>query len=421
MAENAVYYLSEVPGIDAIAFGHAHAVFPDESFSDIPGVDVKRGTINGVVAVMPGRWGSHLGIMDLSLEYRGGAWEVVSVRSEARPIHKGADGEPLVVADQQVVDSVSHAHDLTRKFVNRTIGKTTSPLYSYLALVQDDPTVQIVNRAQINYVRHYVQGDPDLGQLPVLSVTAPFRAGGRRDNPNDYVAVDAGEITHGNAAELYPFPNRLVALKITGKEVREWLECSAALYNRVDPTNPQEQPLINWEGFRVYNFDVFEGVSYRIDVTEPARYDGGCNRIDQNASRIRELTYRGEPVEPNQVFLVATNNYRAFGGIFPGTGETNVAFESPDENRAIVVDYIASLTKKQGAVSPVANHNWALSPVETDLPLSVTFRTASGDQVERFVQTFGQYPMHYLRTEQTGFAVYRLDLAEPIGQVPTGP
>lgn len=28
MAENSVYYLSQVPGVDAIMFGHAHAVFP---------------------------------------------------------------------------------------------------------------------------------------------------------------------------------------------------------------------------------------------------------------------------------------------------------------------------------------------------------------------------------------------------------
>ena len=43
-------------------------------------------------------------------------------------------------------------------------------LYSYLALVQDDPTVQIVNNAQKAYVEHYIQGDPDLADLPVLSV-----------------------------------------------------------------------------------------------------------------------------------------------------------------------------------------------------------------------------------------------------------
>lgn len=53
-------------------------------------------------------------------------------------------------------------------------------MYSYLALIQDDPTVQIVNNAQRAYVEHYIQGDPDLADIPVLSAAAPFKVGGRK-------------------------------------------------------------------------------------------------------------------------------------------------------------------------------------------------------------------------------------------------
>ena len=63
--ENSTYYLSEVEGIDAIAFGHSHAVFPGKGFDNMQGIDNQKGTINGVAAVMPGRWGSHVGVMDL--------------------------------------------------------------------------------------------------------------------------------------------------------------------------------------------------------------------------------------------------------------------------------------------------------------------------------------------------------------------
>lgn len=54
MAENSVYYLSEVPGVDAIMFGHAHAVFPGKDFADIKGADIAKGTLNGIPAVMHG-------------------------------------------------------------------------------------------------------------------------------------------------------------------------------------------------------------------------------------------------------------------------------------------------------------------------------------------------------------------------------
>ena len=52
-------------------------------------------------------------------------------------------------------------------------------MYSYLALVQDDPTVQVVNNAQRAYVEHFIQGDPDGGAAGALCCRA-FKAGGRK-------------------------------------------------------------------------------------------------------------------------------------------------------------------------------------------------------------------------------------------------
>ena len=66
-AENTVARLAEVPGVDAIVFGHSHGEFPGRFFNRHPKVDLERGTINGVPAVMAGFWGSHLGVIDLTL------------------------------------------------------------------------------------------------------------------------------------------------------------------------------------------------------------------------------------------------------------------------------------------------------------------------------------------------------------------
>ncbi|WP_077530986.1 bifunctional 2',3'-cyclic-nucleotide 2'-phosphodiesterase/3'-nucleotidase [Vreelandella utahensis] len=413
MAENSVYYLSEVEGVDAIAFGHAHAVFPSDEFSGIEGVDAERGTVNGVVAVMPGRWGSHLGIMDLKLTRKGDEWKVVSARSEARPIFDDRNNQAIAERDPRVAEAVSDAHESTRTFVNRPIGGINDPIYSYLALAQDDPTVELVNRAQRAYVRHYVEGDPDLDGLPVLSVASPFRAGGRGSSPEAYVEVAEGEVNYGDVAALYPFPNRLVALRISGAELREWLECAVSLYNRIDPEDAGAQELINREAFRTYNFDVFEGVHYRVDVTEPARYDGECNRVNPGSQRIRALRFQGEPVEPDQTFLVATNNYRAFGGVFPGTGEASVAFESPDENRTIVADYIKRQSRSGNGVDAEADHNWHLQSIADAPELTVTFRTSPGEKAQRFIEANSYYPMSQVKENGAGYAVYRLDLATP--------
>ena len=72
--KHSVYYLSEIPGVNAIMFGHAHAVFPGKDFADIEGADIAKGTLNGVPAVMPGMWGDHLGVVDLQLSNDSGKW-----------------------------------------------------------------------------------------------------------------------------------------------------------------------------------------------------------------------------------------------------------------------------------------------------------------------------------------------------------
>lgn len=132
-------------------------------------------------------------------------------------------------------------------------------------------------------------------------------------------------MTFRNAADLYLYPNTLIVVKASGKEVKEWLECSAGQFNQIDPNSTKPQSLINWDGFRTYNFDVIDGVNYQIDVTQPARYDGECQMVNANAERIKNLTFNGKPIDPNAMFLVATNNYRAYGGKFAGTGDSHIA------------------------------------------------------------------------------------------------
>ncbi len=409
-AENSVYYLSKIAGIDAIAFGHAHGVFPSKDFANVAGADIEKGTLNGVAAVMPGRWGSHVGVMDLTLEQKNGKWSVTGGQSEARPIFDKASKKALVEADAGIVKALEADHKGTREFVNQPIGKANDVMYSYLALVQDDPTIQIVNLAQKDYVERFIQGDPDLDGLPVLSAAAPFKVGGRKNDPSGFTEVEAGELTFRNAADLYLYPNTLVTLKVTGKEVKEWLECSAGQFNQIDAKSSKPQPLINWSDFRTYNFDVIDGVEYQIDITQPAKYDGDCKAINPNSQRIVNLTYKGKPIDAKQTFLIATNNYRAYSNKFPGTGPDFIAFDSPDENRTVVADYIARVSKEQGEVTPSADNNWSFAPIKAKAKLDIRFETSPSDKAEKFIKDKGQYPMTAVGNDEVGFAVYRINL-----------
>ncbi|WP_080202683.1 bifunctional 2',3'-cyclic-nucleotide 2'-phosphodiesterase/3'-nucleotidase [Salmonella enterica] len=412
MAENSVYYLSEVPGVDAIMFGHAHAVFPGKDFTDIKGADIAKGTLNGIPAVMPGMWGDHLGVVDLVLNNDSGKWQVTQAKAEARPIYDAAAKKSLAAEDSKLVDILKADHDATREFVSKPIGKSADNMYSYLALVQDDPTVQVVNNAQKAYVEHFIQGDPDLAKLPVLSAAAPFKVGGRKNDPASFVEVEKGQLTFRNAADLYLYPNTLVVVKASGKEVKEWLECSAGQFNQIDIHSNKPQSLINWDDFRTYNFDVIDGVNYQIDVSQPARYDGECQMVNPQAERIKNLTFNGKPVDPNATFLVATNNYRAYGGKFAGTGDSHIAFASPDENRAVLAAWIGAESKRAGEIHPAADNNWRLAPIHSDTALDIRFETSPGDKAAAFIKAKGQYPMKKVAVDDIGFAIYQVDLSK---------
>lgn len=411
LAENSVYYLSEVPGVDAILFGHAHAVFPGKDFADIKGADIANGTLNGIPAVMPGMWGDHLGVVDLVLNNDSGKWQATHSRAEARPIYDATAKKSLAAEDSKLVSVLKGSHDATREFVSKPIGQSADNMYSYLSLVQDDPTVQVVNMAQKAYVEHYIQGDPDLASLPVLSAAAPFKAGGRKNDPASFVEVEKGQLTFRNAADLYLYPNTLVVVKASGKEVKEWLECSAGQFNQIDPRSSKPQSLINWDTFRTYNFDVIDGVNYQVDVTQPARYDGECQSMNPQAERIKKLTFNGKPIDPNATFLVATNNYRAYGGKFAGTGDSHIAFASPDENRSVLAAWISAESARTEAIHPAADNNWRLAPIHSDTALDIRFETSPSAKAAAFIKEKAQYPMSKVGSDEIGFAIYKVDLS----------
>lgn len=184
----------------------------------------------------------------------------------------------------------------------------------------------------------------------------------------------------------------------------------AGQFNQIDVNNSQPQSLINWDGFRTYNFDVIDGVNYQIDVTQPAKYDGECQMVNPQAERIKQLTFNGKPVDPNATFLVATNNYRAYGGKFAGTGDDHIAFASPDENRSVLAAWIGAQTKQAGEIHPAADNNWRLAPIHSDKPLDVRFETSPGEKAAAFIQQKAQYPMKNVGQDEIGFALYQLDL-----------
>jgi 2',3'-cyclic-nucleotide 2'-phosphodiesterase / 3'-nucleotidase len=357
--ENAGQDLARLDGVDALFLGHQHLLFPGEDFAGLPGVDTDRGRIHGKPAVMAGFWGSHLGIIDLWLEMDTG-WRVAQAQVEVRPIaRRDAEGRAiaLVESEASVLETAKTAHEATLRHIRTPIGKLATRLHTYFALIGDGPTVDLVNEAQRAYAAPLAAARKDLASLPMLSAAAPFKCGGR-NGPHSYTDIAAGPLAIKDVADIYPYPNSLRVVKVDGAVLREWLERSASIFRRIDLSQLGEQPLLS-AVFAAYNFDVIGGVDYTIDVTQLARYDESGALVAPGARRIHRLTFKGAPVDPNQPFLVVTNNYRASGGGgFPGCDGTSVAIEAPDVNRDVLLKFVESKTE----IAPNSNGAWRFAP-----------------------------------------------------------
>ncbi|HEM5397593.1 TPA: bifunctional 2',3'-cyclic-nucleotide 2'-phosphodiesterase/3'-nucleotidase [Streptococcus suis] len=399
--ENVGYQIASLSGVDAVITGHSHAEFPGTAekpsfYAKYSGVDDTNGKINGTPVTMAGKYGDHLGVIDLNLVFKDGKWTTTSSKAAIRKIDTKSS-----VADGRIIDLAKEAHNETINYVRQQVGETTAPINSFFALVQDDPSVQIVNNAQIWYAKQQLAGTSE-ANLPILSAAAPFKAGTRGD-ASAYTDILAGPIAIKNVADLYLYDNVVAILKINGAQLKEWLEMSAGQFNQVDPSSTEPQNLVNTD-FRTYNFDVIDGVTYQYDITQPNKYDRNGKVVNETASRVRNLQYNGQDVTADQEFIVVTNNYRA-NGTFPGVREASVNYLLNLENRQAIINYIIA----EKVINPTADNNWTF----TDSIKGLDLRFLTADRAKALVAD--QEGLIYIQAsaENEGFGEFKFVYTEP--------
>ncbi|MEW1838001.1 5'-nucleotidase C-terminal domain-containing protein [Nonomuraea angiospora] len=321
--ENASAMVAEqVPGIDAVLFGHAHNDVPQRFVTN-------KVTGQQVLLTEPGRWGQRLSKLDFQLTKQHGRWVVTG--KSATTINTNT-----VQEDPKIVQLLKPQHDTTVGYVNKVVAKSAQALSAAESPYKDTPILDYIQHVQVETVK---QALPD-NTLPVLSIAAPF---------SRTAVFPAGDIRVRDVAGLYVYDNTLLAVKLTGAQIKDYLEYSAKYFNQLAPGDPVDvTKLTNAANTPDYNYDQLSGVSYDIDISKPV------------GRRIAGLSYDGAPVPADKEFVVAINNYRqSGGGGFPHVTGAPVLYNAQVEIRQALIEYATA----KGTIDPsgFAVQNWKLT------------------------------------------------------------
>jgi len=318
----------QVPGIDAILVGHTHV--------DVPTYTVKNEeTGEDVLLSEPYCYGYRLSVFDFELELERGCWKITG--KTATTLNSNT-----VAEDKRITELLTADHELVVKYVNTAIGTCTAAMSTAEACWKDVPAIDFIHEVQMDAVKSGLSTAD--AALPLISVAACF---------SRTATIPAGDVTIRDVAGLYVYENTLYGKKLTGAQLKDYLEFAAKYYHQVPAgTKVDTATLTNANSFWDYMYDTAAGVDYEIDI---AAAEG---------SRIKNLTYKGTAVADDQVFVVAVNNYRANGGSgYPHIAAAETAYSSTNQVRDLMIAYATA----KGTIDPTtfAATNWKLTQAGT--------------------------------------------------------
>jgi len=273
----------EVPGVDLVVFGHTHK-------------ELAQSTIGSTLLTQPRNWAGSLSLAHLTLVRTNSGWRVAAKSAQLLRARGHAEA-PAVVA------ATANAHRDAIAYVSAPIGTTPAAWRADSARVIDTPIIDFILEVERRAARS------DLASVAAFNLNAAF---------------GPGPITIADMAELYPYENNILrAVRISGKQLRDYLEFSAR-YFRAGRTDSIVDP-----GIPGFNYDIVAGVDYDIDLSRPI------------GSRITRLTRNGVPVKDGDSFTMALHDYRQQGGGgFAMLQGAPVVYDSGQVIRQLLIDEV---------------------------------------------------------------------------------
>jgi 2',3'-cyclic-nucleotide 2'-phosphodiesterase/3'-nucleotidase len=344
--ENAATQVAEqVAGVAAVLAGHAHA--------DVPELRVGRPDGAPAVVTEPSCYGQRLSVIHLDVADADGRWEVVAAAAQTLDTSV-ADEDPAVAA------AVDVPHRATRVLLSTRLGELDGDLDLGGALWRPSPPMELLARiagaAAIGGMGAATAG----GVRGVVGVVSKVYRGG---------VLRAGPMRVRDVGTLYRFDNRLVTVRLTGRQLVDYLDWSARFFKpAVDPsTDPADllrAPVPDAPfGLPDYDFDIAIGVgsllTYDIDVARPV------------GARVRRLRLDGTAVDDADEFAVILTEYRHNGSRnYPHVRTAPVLWRSEGYLRDLVEAHVRRVRVVD--VAALTRPGWRLTVGDEALTGTVT-------------------------------------------------
>ena len=329
--EGSIDIAEACPEFSIIFAGHAHSKYNE--------------VVNGVHIIEPGPWGWALAKAVITLEKADDKWTVTDVMTENI---ETASVDP----DPEFVEKFKFVHDESVADANIVVGDITADFIASPDYITGEsnittmPTSQLMDTSVIDLINEvqmfYTESD--------VSSAALFNFGSN---------LLKGPFKKKDVAFIYKYPNTLVGTKITGANLKKYMEWSASYYNSYkdgDVTisfNPD---------IRGYNYDMFSGMTYEINLSKPA------------GERVENILVWGLPLIDEHIYRLSLNNYR-FGTLL-GLGlvtmdnryyDSYETIQDAGRIRAMIIKYVQD--EKGGNLAPTVDNNWKITGVDLDSPL----------------------------------------------------
>ncbi|SCC02675.1 bifunctional metallophosphatase/5'-nucleotidase [Weissella bombi] len=286
-SENQGYQLLQLPGVDALVTGHQHREIAD--------------VVDGVPTTQPGYRGNYVGLMTLTLDDSN---KRVSATAQILPTGESAERSDIVSLIDPLQKQVNDWLDTPVGHVGDNMQITDH----FAARLHNHPFIELVNQVQM------------AATDTQISNTALF---------NNEVRGLTDAVTQRDIMTNYIFPNTLVVEALTGQDIKDALEVNARYFKLDDQGEVILNPLFTMPKVQHYNYDIWSGIDYTFDLTQPM------------GQRVIAIKKDGQPLDLAKTYEVTMNNYRAGGaGNFPMFSMDKAVREVQRETADLIGEYI---------------------------------------------------------------------------------